>query len=110
MHNRALTRLVLTSAASHAGFLFPARRVSLVEQVRHRLLLCRIAAVLVCAGAIVGAPAAPAATFKVLHAFHAGADGFLPRGRLVADTAGNLYGTTYYDGLGPYNVTVYMLV
>jgi uncharacterized repeat protein (TIGR03803 family) len=35
---------------------------------------------------------------KVLYTFQDGTDGSLPNGPLVADPAGNLYGTTYYGG------------
>jgi uncharacterized repeat protein (TIGR03803 family) len=38
------------------------------------------------------------ATLKTLHAFKGPPGGGLPYGALVRDSAGNLYGTTYYDG------------
>jgi uncharacterized repeat protein (TIGR03803 family) len=41
---------------------------------------------------------APDGTFAVLHRFAGGIGGRDPRGRLIADTAGNLYGTTYLGG------------
>jgi len=44
-----------------------------------------------------------------LHAFLGAGDGFDPLGGLAADSLGNLYGTTYYDGRGPYLGTVFML-
>ena len=51
-----------------------------------------------------------AAQFKVLHTFRGSADGFQPGGGLVADPAGNLYGTTYYEGAGEFvGGTVFML-
>jgi uncharacterized repeat protein (TIGR03803 family) len=47
------------------------------------------------------APGASGAwTGKVLHSFqNDGVDGFAPVAGLVVDTAGNLYGTTFYGGL-----------
>jgi uncharacterized repeat protein (TIGR03803 family) len=45
----------------------------------------------------------------VLHAFTVGAGGFFPQDRLVADPAGNLYGTTIYGGEKPYSGTVFKL-
>ncbi len=41
-----------------------------------------------------------AAKERVLHAFTSGADGFDANGDLLADAAGNLYGTTAYGGSG----------
>src|ERR1700683_1011230 len=38
----------------------------------------------------------------ILHSFAGGADGANPNAGLVADTAGNLYGTTQYGGKGCY--------
>ena len=34
----------------------------------------------------------------MLYSFQAGSDGRNPEGSLIMDTAGNLYGTTYYGG------------
>ena len=34
----------------------------------------------------------------VLYRFQGGSDGYRPNGPLVADAAGNLYGTTFYGG------------
>ena len=41
---------------------------------------------------------APAGGFKVIYAFGAGASGYAPTSPLIRDSAGNLYGTTYYGG------------
>ncbi len=41
---------------------------------------------------------ADAASEKVLYSFTAGSDGIYPQGRLLRDSAGNLYGTTYQGG------------
>jgi uncharacterized repeat protein (TIGR03803 family) len=46
-------------------------------------------------------PAAP--TYVVLHSFD-GADGASPRGGLILDAVGNLYGTTAYDGASNFGV------
>jgi uncharacterized repeat protein (TIGR03803 family) len=46
-------------------------------------------------------------TETVLYAFKGGADGFDPDDRLVADAAGNLYGTTFLGGEKPYSGTAY---
>lgn len=37
---------------------------------------------------------------SVLYAFQGGSDGVSPRGNLVLDASGNLYGTTFYGGTG----------
>jgi uncharacterized repeat protein (TIGR03803 family) len=42
-----------------------------------------------------------ARTFKTIYEFKGGADGNDPEGPLIRDSAGNLYGTTYYGGGGP---------
>ncbi len=39
-------------------------------------------------------------TFTLLYSFKGGADGATPTGGLIADSAGNLYGTTTYGGTG----------
>jgi len=51
---------------------------------------------------------APAGGFKVIYAFGAGASGYEPLSPLIRDSAGNLYGTTYYGGTftGPDCMTV----
>src|SRR5258708_12719043 len=40
----------------------------------------------------------PSGTFTVLYSFTGGSDGANPRAGLIADAAGNLYGTTIYGG------------
>lgn len=47
-------------------------------------------------------------TEKILYAFRDGRDGAIPYGGLIADSAGNLYGTTY-DGGDSANGTVFKL-
>jgi uncharacterized repeat protein (TIGR03803 family) len=42
---------------------------------------------------------ASGSTEQVLHAFNGGNDGITPEGRLVLDSAGNLYGTTFSGGV-----------
>jgi uncharacterized repeat protein (TIGR03803 family) len=42
----------------------------------------------------------PDGTEEILHAFVGGDDGAVPHAGLIADAAGNLYGTTYYGGGG----------
>jgi hypothetical protein len=50
----------------------------------------------------------PTGTYSVLHTFPAfREDGFAPRGGLIRDAAGNLYGTTYSGG--DYNGVVFKL-
>src|SRR5580658_7663668 len=51
------------------------------------------------AAILILAPAAQAQTFSVLHSFTGGGDGNTPWA-LVADQAGNLYGTTESGGAG----------
>jgi len=41
---------------------------------------------------------ASAATEKVLHSFSGGSDGSQPDAGLTADSAGNLYGSTFFGG------------
>jgi uncharacterized repeat protein (TIGR03803 family) len=43
----------------------------------------------------------PTGTETVLYNFTGGADGGFPQAGLTLDSAGNLYGTTYYGGSGP---------
>jgi uncharacterized repeat protein (TIGR03803 family) len=43
--------------------------------------------------------AAHAGGFTVLYSFQGGRDGSIPEGTLIADSSGNLYGTTYAGGL-----------
>ena len=43
-------------------------------------------------------PAGPAQTYTVLHSFTGDPGGSDPYGRLVRDSEGNLYGTTWNDG------------
>lgn len=50
--------------------------------------------------ALVIATPVSASSYHVIHRFQGGADGINP-GNLVADAAGNLYGTTGYGGSGP---------
>lgn len=45
---------------------------------------------------------APDGIYTVLHSFKIATDGLLPRGGLIADAEGNLYGTTVSDGVGCY--------
>ncbi len=40
----------------------------------------------------------PSGTFSVLYSFSGSPDGAIPEGRLIADSAGNLYGTTLQGG------------
>ncbi len=59
--------------------------------------------------ALILAPGASAAgTYKILHRFTGGADGEDVPSGLIFDTAGNLYGTTFYGGSGG-NGTVFEL-
>lgn len=64
-----------------------------------------LAAAAVCAD--FGAGAAHASNFKVLHAF-SGPDGYTPDSGLIADSAGNLYGTTKGGGANGFG-TVFRL-
>jgi uncharacterized repeat protein (TIGR03803 family) len=41
----------------------------------------------------------PSGTETILHSFTAGADGANPQGSLIFDSQGNVYGTTYFEGL-----------
>jgi uncharacterized repeat protein (TIGR03803 family) len=47
---------------------------------------------------VAAAQSAPAQTYKILHKFTGGADGSEPRGSVLGDAAGNLYGTTQIGG------------
>jgi uncharacterized repeat protein (TIGR03803 family) len=48
--------------------------------------------------------------FKTLYAFPGGANGRFPRGGLAMDAAGDLYGTTHYDGLCSTCGLIYKLI
>jgi len=50
--------------------------------------------------AAIGTPAAQAQTYTVLYEFNFSTDGSSPNGKLVGDSAGNLYGTASLGGLG----------
>lgn len=68
-----------------------------------------IALPLVVALVLATACTADAQTFTALYTFTGGADGGVPNGGLVRDTAGNLYGATTYGGStnsGPTNCTL----
>jgi uncharacterized repeat protein (TIGR03803 family) len=49
-------------------------------------------------------PRAQAQTFKVIHSFTGGSDGGNPLDGFIADSAGNLYGTTNAGGASGYGV------
>ncbi len=68
-----------------------------------------LALVFVLALTIVVAQPAQAQTFNVIHNFTAGPDGAMPGDGLIMDTAGNLYGTTYYGGIGGEDGVVFKL-
>ena len=59
----------------------------------------RAASVVLIFSLVLGGSAIQAQTYTVLHRF-TGPDGASPRGRLIRDTAGNLYGTTPGGGTG----------
>jgi uncharacterized repeat protein (TIGR03803 family) len=50
--------------------------------------------------ALLGCASSPAQTTTVIYAFQGGADGQSPETALIADSQGNLYGTTAYGGGG----------
>jgi uncharacterized repeat protein (TIGR03803 family) len=68
-----------------------------MARVQLRISICS-AGFLILVTAYGGTAACGAET--VLHAFQGGTDGALPAGGLMADKAGNLYGTTYFGGGG----------
>ena len=68
-----------------------------------------LALVVVCAATIIGASAAQAQTFSVLHYFTGGLDGGGPTGGVIVGPSGVLYGTA--GGGGPYgDGTVFKLI
>ncbi len=75
------------------------------------MFLGRFCIVAVLALAAIGLPnASHAVTFRVLHKFRGyPKDGAGPRGSLVMDASGNLYGTTYYGGVGADIGTIFMI-
>lgn len=60
--------------------------------------------VLALVSAVLAASAAQAQTYKVLYSFTGGDDGKTPESSLMADAAGNLYGTTMFGGAYGYGV------
>src|SRR3984957_2644341 len=63
-----------------------------------------LALVAVAAMLVIAAKPGACQTETVLYSFPGGSDGNYPASRLTFDHAGNLYGTTRYDGLGFGNV------
>ena len=61
-----------------------------------------------CAAMTAAGSALAAPTETVLHSFTGGSDGFNPQAGLIADRAGNLYGTTLVGG-APSSGTVFKL-
>jgi uncharacterized repeat protein (TIGR03803 family) len=64
-----------------------------------RILFSTVGFVAILAFAVRATASTP--TEKILYSFHGGNDGANPVSGLVADAAGNLYGTTTYGGPGP---------
>jgi len=64
-----------------------------------RLRSTAVLGLMVLAAGILATSSAQAQTFIVLHKFTGGSDGAAPRSGLVADSAGNLYGTTAGGGI-----------
>jgi len=60
--------------------------------------IASVAVSLIVAALVVAPGAWAASTFKILHVFRRSSGGQGPRGTLVSDAAGNLYGTTVYGG------------
>ena len=54
---------------------------------------------LICASTVLTTDGAQAQTFRVLHNFTGGGDGYVSYAGLTMDAAGNLYGTTIYGGV-----------
>lgn len=65
---------------------------------KRELRMAALACLAVMACTTMFAGAASAATEKVLHSFTGGSDGSQPDSGLTADTAGNLYGSTFFGG------------
>jgi len=80
--------------ASDAGPRLESMRLA-ASKIRSVLTLAMLCALMMSA-----ARPAFAQTETVLYTFQGGSDGQDPSGNLTSDGAGNLYGTTYYGGLG----------
>jgi len=78
-------------ATSNFDINLPARKAALVW-------LVILAAILT----IVASAQSQAQTFQVIHSFTGGTDGAIPLAGLIADRAGNLYGTAGAGGTGPF--------
>jgi uncharacterized repeat protein (TIGR03803 family) len=63
-----------------------------------RAVNAALACMLLLVPAAIAVPAARAQTYSLLYSFQCGTDGSHPYGGLVRDSAGNLYGTTFYGG------------
>jgi hypothetical protein len=83
---------------------FPAAPRNRPAEQGERPMPCQVnprltgAALFALAALAIPAAAAADAPTKILYRFHGGADGFSPSSSLVADPAGNLYGTASYGG------------
>jgi hypothetical protein len=68
-----------------------------MRQEKSRFIVS-VAVSLIVAALVVAPGAWAASTFKILHVFRSSSGGQGPRGTLVSDAVGNLYGTTVYGG------------
>jgi len=76
--------------------------------VRELMGVLSVWLVLVAAATVIGTPSARAQTYSVLYSFKGPPDGGSPSAGLIRDSAGNLFGTTYYGGTAKLGV-VYKL-
>jgi uncharacterized repeat protein (TIGR03803 family) len=53
-----------------------------------------------CGNSSSGGTGTPTFSFRVLYSFTEGADGGIPLAGVIVDSKGNIYGTTYQDGVG----------
>src|SRR5450631_3919697 len=86
------------SAAHPSRTVRRTRRLTSMQNTKSLLIATLSSAILIAAVPFTGSAVGSGSSEKVLYSFSGGSDGANPAGALVADKAGNLYGTTSQGG------------